>query len=122
MATRIVMTDNSGKILTQMDGNVDRALEALGVKAQNLILYQMQRGYGKPIRKTGDLQRDVNYSVDAAAQSVTAGNSLDYANPVHDGTSKMEGRPYIRDALTGENHIRQLRQVAEAYLQEGFDK
>lgn len=122
MATRIVMTDNSGKILTQMDGNVERALEAVGVKAVNLILKQMQRGYGKPIRKTGDLQRDVNYSVDTAAQSVTVGNSLDYAEFVHDGTSKMEGRPYIRDALTGENHTRQLRQVAEAYLQEGFDR
>lgn len=122
MATKYVFIDNSGKILTQLDGNVERALEAMGVKAVNLILYQMQRGYGKPIRQTGELQRDVNHDVNTAAQSVTVGNSKEYAPFVHEGTSKMEGRPYIRDALTGENHISQLRKVAEAYLKEGFDK
>lgn len=122
MATKYVFTDNSGKILTQLDGNVERALEAMGTKAVNLILWQMRQGYGKPIRQTGDLQRDVNYKVDVGAQSVTVGNSLDYAEPVHDGTSKRKGRPYIRDALTGESHTSQMRKVAEAYLQEGFDK
>ena len=122
MATKYVFTDNSGKILTQLDGNVERALEAMGVKAVNLILCQMRQGYGKPIRKKGDLQRDVNYEVDLGTKSVTVGNSLEYAPHVHDGTSKMEGRPYIRDALTGESHTSQLRKVAEAYLQEGFDK
>ena len=122
MATKYVFTDNSGKILTQLDGNVERALEAMGVKAVNLILYQMQRGYGEPIRQTGELQRDVNHDVNTASRSVTVGNSKEYAPFVHDGTSKMEGRPYIRDALTGENHVNQLRKVAEAYLKEGFDK
>lgn len=122
MATKYVFTDNSGKILTQMNGNVERALEAMGEKAVNLILHQMRQGYGKPIRQTGDLQRDVNFDVNIASQSVTVGNSLEYAPYVHDGTSKIGGRPYIRDALMGDVHTSQLRKVAEAYLQEGFDK
>ena len=122
MAVQVKLTDNSDKVITQITGNVERALDAMGTKAVNLILWQMRQGYGKPIRQTGDLQRDVNYEVNADAQTVTVGNSLEYAPYVHDGTYKMQARPYIQDALTGENHANQLQKVAEAYLKQGFEK
>ena len=122
MAVQVKLTDNSDKVITQITGNVERALNAMGIKAVNLILYQMRQGYGKPIRQTGDLQRDVSYEVNGRDRTVTVGNSLEYAPYVHDGTYKMEGRPYIKDALTGEGHTKQLQQVAAAYLKEGFDK
>lgn len=120
MAVQVKFDDNSGKVLTQMDGNVERALTAMGIKAVNLILKQMQTGYGRPIRRSGDLMRDVNYSVSAQDQTVTVGNSLEYGPFVHEGTSRMAGRPYIRDALTAPNAKSQLRKVAEAYLKDGF--
>lgn len=120
MAIRVNLKDNSKFILKQMDGNVSAALGAMGVKAQNLILYQMRRGYGKPIRETGDLQRDVQYEVNAHEQTVKVGNTLYYAPYVHEGTFKMHARPYILDGLTGENHRKQLQQVAAERLKKGF--
>lgn len=120
MAT-VVLKDNSAKVKSQMAANVVRALTAMGIKAVNLILHQMQRGYGKPIRKTGDLQRDVSYDVGRSGDnSVDVGNTLEYGPHVHEGTYKMKGRPYIRDALTGENAKQQLQKVGEAYLKQGF--
>lgn len=121
MAANVIFHDNSPKVKSQMADNVVRALTAMGIKAVNLILKQMQKGYGKPIWKTGDLQRDVSYDVGRSSDnSVDVGNTLEYGPYVHEGTYKMAGRPYIKDALTGEGHKQQLQKVAEAYLKQGF--
>ncbi len=104
----------------------------MGIKAVNLILYRMRQGYGKPIRQTGDLQRDVTYEVNDGNDSVEIGNTLEYAPFVHDGHAvyikdvgwrvlpggHTPGRPYIRDALTGNDAAEKLRKVAEAYFAE----
>ena len=116
---RVKFINNSKKILLQMDSNGGRAAHAVGVKAVNLILWQMRQGYGKPIRQTGDLQRDVSYQV-VDRTTVDVGNTLEYAPFVHDGTSKMEGRPYIRDALLSRDNQRTLQRVYEQYLKQGF--
>lgn len=121
MAGQVIFDDNSKRVLTQMDDNVERALTAMGIKAVNLIQKEMRTGFGRPIRQTGELMRDVNYSVDAQDQTVTVGNSLEYGPYVHEGTSRMAGRPYILDALIGSIAHKQLQTVAEAYLKDKFD-
>lgn len=122
MPVKVTLTDNSDKVLAQLEGNKEAALNAMGIKAVNLILWQMRQGYGKPIRQTGDLQRDVSYEVNnSAPDTVDVGNTLKYGQFVHDGTSRMGARPYIRDALTGEDHQKQLQKVAEAALKTGFE-
>ena len=118
MAFKVELKDNSKIVLRTMDGNKKAALTAMGIKGVNLCLYQMRQGYGKPIRKKGDLQRDLDY--DASDRSVKIGNSLHYSTFVHEGTSKMDGRPYIRDGLAGEGHAKQLQEVAEEALKKGF--
>ena len=65
MLTKVEFENNEDKIKAKMASNVSAALEAMGTKAVNLILYQMRHGYGKPIRYTGNLQRDVTYEVNA---------------------------------------------------------
>lgn len=139
MAVKITFADNSDKVLTQLEGNKEAALNAIGIKAVNLILWQMRQGYGKPIRQTGDLQRDVSYEVEnSAPDTVDVGNTLEYAPYVHDGHAGhsvklkdgswitlpggyTEGRPYIRDGLTGADHQKQLQKVAEEALKIGFE-
>ena len=122
MPVKVTLTDNSDKVLAQLEGNKEAALNAMGIKAVNLILLQMRQGYGKPIRQTGDLQRDVSYEVNnSSTDTVDVGNTLKYGPYVHDGTYKMAARPYIRDALTGEDHKKQLQKVAEAALKTGFE-
>lgn len=99
MATNFV--DNSDAVLRQMRDNVSNALYALGTACVGAIVRQMDTGYGSPIRRTGNLMRDVQYEINRGEQRVRVGNTLYYAPYVHDGTCKMAGRPYISDALVG---------------------
>lgn len=116
MAVRVKLTDNSKIVLNQMGGNVEAALDAMGTAAVGMIVRQMQGGYGKPIRQTGNLMRDVQYEVDTNVARV--GNTLDYSIFVHDGTSRMPGRPYISDGLLGKDG--ELGSVAAPHLKKGF--
>lgn len=84
---RVDFIDNRAQVLAQLNENASRATLAVGTKAVNLILWQMQHGYGKAIRDTGDLMRDLNYEV-VDDVTVNVGNSLKYASFVHDGTRK----------------------------------
>lgn len=118
---RVDFIDNRAQVLAQLNENASRATLAVGTKAVNLILWQMRQGYGRPIRQTGDLQRDVNYEV-VDDVTVNVGNSLEYAPFVHDGTRKMAGRPYIRDALMNRDNQHKLQRVYEQYLKQGFGK
>ena len=139
MALQIQLNDNSETVLTQMDANVERALTAMGIKAVGLIIKQMESGYTTPhknrpkgnvpsdggthtaIRETGDLMRDVFYEVGhSGAGTVDVGNSLEYGVFIHEGTSRLESRPYIRDALL--NGAEKLQQVAAAYLKMGMNE
>lgn len=116
MATFI---DNSAEVLAQFERNKKAALEAMGLAGVELTVSQMQSGYGRPIRQTGALMRDVNHQVEANGKdTVTIGNSLEYAPYVHDGTRKMAGRAYLRDALTAGRDT--LQSVAETELKKGF--
>lgn len=118
---RVDFIDNRAQVLAQLNENASRATLAVGTKAVGLIVNQMQTGYGRPIRQTGDLQRDVNYEV-VDDVTVKVGNSLEYAPFVHDGTRKMGARPYIRDALMECENQRKLQRVYEQYLKQGFGK
>lgn len=117
---KVTMKDNSEMVLRTMAKNVEAALNAMGMKAQNLILSQMQSGYGKPIRQTGNLMRDLSYEAEASGNGgvVRVGSSLEYATPVHEGTSRMKGRPYISDGLSGKSQ--ELQEAAAEFLQKGF--
>lgn len=111
--------DHRAEVLAQLNGNISRATSAVGTEAVGMIVSQMNN-YPHKIYKTGDLQRDVNYEAkesDGKAE-ITVGNGLDYAIHVHEGTSKMAGRPYIRDGL--QNGWDRLKQVWAANLKEGF--
>ena len=59
---------------------------------------------GAPFNK-GDLRKSITYKVKDNGTTITGivGTNLSYALPVHDGTSKMEGRPFIYDAIISEH-------------------
>ena len=136
----VKMTDNSGQVKQQMQQNVKAALTAMGVTGVELVNRQMQSGYGKPIRDTGDLMRDVSFEVEASGpDSVDIGNSLNYATPVHEGFNghpvfieaigefrvlpggHTAGRPYITDALFNSEAGKALEEVVAEAMKQGFD-
>lgn len=135
MSIEVTIQANFDQVSQTIEARKKLALTAMGIKAVNLILYKMRQGYGKPIRQTGDLQRDVTYEINESNDSVEIGNTLEYAPFVHDGHAghavyikdvgwrvlpggHTPGRPYIRDALTGNDSAEKLRKVAEAYFAE----
>lgn len=119
MAVRITVTDHSAEVLAQMSRNVKTALTAMGAEAVALTVDKMQTGYGAPIRKTGNLQRDVQFALEnSAPNTVDVGNTLEYGPFVHDGTSRMKGRPYLYDAVM-EGRPR-LQAVSAQELKKGF--
>ena len=114
-----ITEDNSRKVIDKLQANLPAAMDAMGIKSINLILWQMQQGYGKPIRQTGDLQRSMTYAVDDNV--LTVGTNLEYGIWVHDGTRKMDGRPFIRDGIYPEQQVDKILRVGAAYLKKGFD-
>ena len=63
---------------------------------------------GAPFDK-GDLRKSINFRVtdDMAGIKGTVGTVIEYALPVHDGTSKMQARPFIYDAVIKERDATQ---------------
>ena len=50
---------------------------------------------------TGALRRSITSSVSCDDKTITAsiGTNMEYARHVHEGTSRMQGRPFITDAI-----------------------
>lgn len=127
--------DHSPEVKAKLEQNVKAALHAIGQKGVELTLGQMESGYGKPIRQTGDLMRDVQYDM-RGENTVAIGNSLEYAPFVHEGHAghavymgeeigfrvlpggHTAGRPYLRDAIMGGRGA--IQSIAEQYLKQGF--
>jgi phage gpG-like protein len=59
---------------------------------------------GAPFNK-GDLRKSITYKVDDDGTTIVGvvGTNISYALDVHDGTSKMESRPFIYDAVMREH-------------------
>lgn len=118
--SRVEFINNREQVLERMNQNAAAATMAAGVEAVGLIVRQMQSGYGRPIRQTGDLMRDVNFEV-VDARTVNVGNGLDYSLFVHEGTSHMAKRPYINDALNNESGKEAVQKAYAAQLKKGFE-
>lgn len=118
---RIDLQDNSKVVVKTLKGNVAAALAAMGEKAVGCIVRQMQTGYPRRIWQTGALQNDVQSEAHEEDQTVTVGNTLHYGVYVHEGTSKMAGRAYIKDALLDSGNQAALKRAAEQELKKGFE-
>lgn len=94
----IEFKDNSKSVLNAMEVAQKKALTAIGMAAVEVTTDYMQTRYGKPIRQTGDLMRDVNFRVRVEDDAVDYGVSLSYGVWVHNGTARMAARPFLRDA------------------------
>ncbi len=116
----VKFTDYSDEVLRQFERNKAKAAAAVGVKAVGLVVRNMQHGYGKPIRQTGDLMRDVSHDV-VDDNTVNIGNTLDYSLFVHEGTHKMPARHYITDALTTTSGKTEIQETYIDNLSEGFE-
>lgn len=110
------LEDHSGEVIARMRLNAGAALAAMGQTAVGLVAGRIAGGYGRPIRRTGALLGSVAFQ--RGEGSVDVGSALPYAALVHEGTSRMPGRPFISDALLGGGEA--LQKAAAQRLKEGF--
>ena len=100
------------ELLARLD--LPAAAQAMGEAAVGAVRAQMLEGYERPVYRTGALHDNVSFALDGT--TVAIGNTLPYAIPVHDGTCRMAGRPYLADGIL--NHADALRQAAMRALRQ----
>jgi len=101
-----------------MKTNEVKALTAIGQAAVEITTDYMMTRYTRPIYKTGDLIRSIAFNVNAGAQLVKVGSNLNYAVFVHNGTRRMSGRPFLKDAILQNKKVYQ--NIAAEQLGAGF--
>lgn len=116
--------DNSGIFLDAEREAVDRALYAIGVKGVEGATDAISGAYNVAAAvDTGRLRASISFitatgekgdsgtapppnakqgdklSGTAEKNSVVIGSNVEYAEYVHDGTSRMDGRPFLREGI-----------------------
>ncbi len=114
----VEFNSHADEIKRRVQENIEKALYAMGETCIEMTIDYMDVNYDTPIYDTGNLQRDVNMSVNLNDQTVSIGNSLEYAPWVHGGTRIMKSRPYLKDAI--EQNIDVLEEVAAENLKDSF--
>ena len=115
----IKVEDNSKLVLNAEDKAIENALYAMGIKAVAGSVDAISGYLGiKSAVKTGRLRASISFITPtksgdgkqkssaakegdkltgtAEKNSVVVGSNVEYAEPVHNGTSRMEGRPFLR--------------------------
>ncbi len=92
--------------------NFSKVAQAAGQAAVAAVRETMLTGYDSPVYRTGALLNDVSCSVEETTAVI--GNTLPYAVPVHDGTCRMAGRPYLADGIL--SNAQALRNAAAQAL------
>lgn len=117
----IKVEDNSKLVLNAEEKAIEDALYAMGTKAVEGSVDAISGKYGIPKAvDTGRLRASMSavtysgkkinngfippenaktgdkLSGNADKNSVVVGSNVEYAEPVHNGTSRMEGRPFLR--------------------------
>jgi HK97 gp10 family phage protein len=101
----VSLTDNSDLIKDALEDQLEQALIAVGITAENNAKKEITRAvYDTPESKsyvrTGRLRNSLTHAVAMNEKAVYIGSNVEYAAPVELGTSKMRARPYLRPAVT----------------------
>lgn len=128
MAVKFI--DNTTIVLKKIDANATQAMEVIAEVLVEAVQEQMLYGYHTPhgnpphteIVDTGALFDSIEASPGKVSQNtygVAVGTNKHYASYVHDGTSKLAGRPFIRDGVLGAGD--RIRDVLAKIIPNGFN-
>ena len=123
MRFTIRVQDNSKLVLEDLGEAMERALYAIGVKAVEGSVDAISGRYDiKPAVDTGRLRASISFITPtqkggsgqpkpanaqagdeltgtAEQNTVVVGSNVEYAEYVHNGTSRMAGRPFLREGI-----------------------
>ena len=126
-----VFQDNSAMVFRQLDQNAQASMadlkKLMPEAVQEKILYGDQTPHGPDghteIVDTGRLFDSIKAETQRVSQNtyeLRVGTNAPYAKYVHDGTYKLESRPFISDALTDSQET--IKEVFTTNLPAGFGK
>lgn len=109
-------------VTDKVNGNLDDIADALKEKCVEWIQEKILYGYHDPhgpdghteIVDTGATFESTDADIKRASQNaftVSAGVKTDYAVFVHNGTRKLKGRPFVRDAMI--EHTNDIKSIME---------
>lgn len=110
-----MLKSHEEELIAAVRSGAEAALAAMGETAVVMTRDRMRSGYDRPVRDTGSLMADVSWHTEGEHR-ISVGNTLPYATAVHEGTSRVPGRPYLTDALMGGRD--KLKEVAEKAIRD----
>lgn len=116
-------------VLRQLHGNAASTMDAVGELLVESVQEKMLYGYDEPHGKDGhteivdtgalfDSIQAETRTVSQNAFAVDVGSDKKYMKYVHDGTSKLKGRPFIRDGVT--DALDEVEDIMQNHLRQGF--
>lgn len=125
VTVRFNLRSNFQAVRAALRGHLDAAFDDLQEQSVNWVRYQMLTGYNEPhgddghteIYDTGRLYESIQANVETNLRlfhRVTVGSSVPYAIYVHNGTYRLHGRPFIRDAMDA--HQNEIQDIIRAHV------
>lgn len=106
-----VVQDNSHLVAQLLPKAIGKALEKIGLLAEGHVIGYMTREY---IVDTGRLRNSITHAV-MGDESVVIGTNVRYAGYVHNGTSRVKGRPYL--TAPTQQHASDYREILKSEMQ-----
>ena len=124
----VQITDRTAEYIAKLKSGVEAGAAAAGTNAVKAVTEQMDSGYHTPhysprrgwhtaIIDTTTLIQSITYETEISDSSakVTIGTPIEYAHFVHDGTSRVEARPFMKDAISAKSD--ELLNIWKQYIQ-----
>ena len=129
MAVKWTKVSHVDAVFKKLSANAQTCMPLIGQAVVESVQEQMLYGYHTPhgpdghteIVDTGRLYDSIQAEIQQASQNtftVNVGTDVEYAPYVHDGTSKLEGRPFLRDGAL--NSAAKQEEIYRAHLPDGF--
>lgn len=116
----ISLTDNSDLIKNALESQIEQALTAVGITAENNakkeithVVYDTPESKSGYVR-TGRLRNSLTHEVAMNEKAVYIGSAVEYAPYVEGGTMKMKARPYLRPAIV--NNVDEYKNLVKQAL------
>lgn len=115
----VIFTNNKKEVEEAMNKALMTALETVGQVAEgNAVKEITEMIYDKPESptyvRTGRLRNSITHAVNTDEKAAYIGTNVEYAPYVHEGTSKMSPRRFLRAAA--EKYIDQYKKIIEDAL------
>lgn len=105
----VEVTDHSEEVIAEIKSKMPTILEALGLAGEsNAVMEITSLG----AVDTGNLRNSISHADDGVYAYI--GTNVEYAPYVELGSSRMEARPFLQNAVL--NHLDEYRQIFEDNL------